>query len=561
MRSRQQPGPFQVLRQVFLTRLVDFELLAADGDTSKLIGAFATLLAGISLAITIPLIIINGLPQELLWGMEHFLIAITMALGGLFGVMSWESIFPERKDIVILGPLPVRRSTLFLAKLSAMATALGLAILALNCFTGLGWALQFEPAHGGILGLVHSIGAYWATVGLAGIFVFCCILTVQGLISLLPRQVSLRLSGVLQVAGFIVVLGDFILEPSFESISALGAAQNQHLLHCLPSYWFWGLFQQLNGSTGGAAHAAFVSLSRRAWGGLALMAAGALTSVLTAYLRTMPRIVEDPEIQPVTRGWARKLPDKGEPLRRAILEFSWRTLMRSRQHRLLLGFFLGTGLTVILLYLKTPVASQAMADGVGNLNSPFLGATLVVISLVVLGARLVVGIPITLKANWIFQLTQIHPPEVYLLAGRLALFTIGVLPIWIAIAGLTFWTRGGWPMAVHLVVLALLGVALVDVSMFTLRKLPFACSWMPGRANLVAIFFGGVIVGLPLAMYAGKYEVELLRASWGWTWLLLGACLVAFVSRWCLTLTARMRETLLFEEEEPPVLVSLGLRD
>ena len=541
---------------MFLTRLVDFELLAVEGDTSKLIGEFATLMAGISLAITVPLIVINGLPQELLWGMEHFLIALTMALAGLFAIMSWESIFPERKDIVIMGPLPVRQSTLFLAKLSALSTALGLAILSLNCFTGLGWALQFEPAHGGILGLIRSIAAYWATVSLAGAFVFFCILTVQGLTSLLlPRQVFLRLSGALQMAGFIVVLGDFILEPSLESISALTVARNQHLLHCLPSYWFFGLFQQLNGSTGGAAHPVFVSLSQRAWAGLALAAAGALISVLAAYFHTMPRIVEDPEIQPVMRSWACKLPDMGNPVQRAVLAFSWRTLMRSRQHRLMLGFFLGVGLTVMLLYLNTPVAHQETADRVGDLDV----ATLVVMSLAVLGARMVVAIPVMLKANWIFQVTQLHPPNMYLMAGRRALFTIGVLPMWIAIAGLTLWMRGGWLVATHLVALGLLGTVLSDISLFTLRKLPFACSWMPGRANLVAIFFGGVIVGLPLAMSAGKYEIELLRMPWGWAWLLAGSCVVTSLSRWRLAMAGRMRETLVFEEEDAPVLVSLGL--
>ena len=86
------------------------ELLAADGDTAKLVGQFVTLLASISLAITLPIILINGLPQEEIWGMEHFLIATTMAVAGLFGMVSWESIFPERKDLMILGPLPVTRS-------------------------------------------------------------------------------------------------------------------------------------------------------------------------------------------------------------------------------------------------------------------------------------------------------------------------------------------------------------------------------------------------------------------------------------------------------------------
>src|SRR5512135_687020 len=75
------------------------------------------------------------------WTMEHFLIATTMLAVGVFAVLSWESTFPDRRDVMVLGPLPVRGRTLFLAKVAAVGTALGLTVAALHSVAGLAWPL------------------------------------------------------------------------------------------------------------------------------------------------------------------------------------------------------------------------------------------------------------------------------------------------------------------------------------------------------------------------------------------------------------------------------------
>jgi hypothetical protein len=71
------------------------------------------------------------------WGAEHFLIATTMLVVGLFAVLSWDSTFPDRRDVLVLAPLPVRARTLFLAKVAAAGTALGLTVLCLHSAAGL----------------------------------------------------------------------------------------------------------------------------------------------------------------------------------------------------------------------------------------------------------------------------------------------------------------------------------------------------------------------------------------------------------------------------------------
>ena len=78
------------------------------------------------------------------WSIEHFLIATTMLVVGLFAVLSWDSMFPSHRDVLVLAPLPIRAHTILLAKFAAVATALGLTVVALHVAAGLVWPLALN---------------------------------------------------------------------------------------------------------------------------------------------------------------------------------------------------------------------------------------------------------------------------------------------------------------------------------------------------------------------------------------------------------------------------------
>jgi len=48
--------------------------------------------------------------------------------------------------------------------------------------------------------------------------------------------------------------------------------------------------------------------------------------------------------------------------------------------------------------------------------------------------RSIFSLPISLNANWIFRITQLHPPKKYIVAARRVLLLLGVLPAWICAA-------------------------------------------------------------------------------------------------------------------------------
>ncbi len=144
---------FRVLYRQFLLRIIDLDLIAPQGDVSKLLGQFAALLAVVSIYVMSPAVgMASAAPDQpelglaLTWVGEHFLVSTTMLVVGLFAVLSWESMFPDRRDVLVLSPLPVRSRILFIAKVTAVATGLSLTVLALDFFPGLGAPFVFASA-------------------------------------------------------------------------------------------------------------------------------------------------------------------------------------------------------------------------------------------------------------------------------------------------------------------------------------------------------------------------------------------------------------------------------
>src|SRR6185437_5729336 len=82
---------FRILYKAFLLRVIDLELLSADADTTRMLGQFAAMFAGLSYLFTFWVIFAGGrFSPDFLWVMEHFLIATTMLVVGLISVLCWE---------------------------------------------------------------------------------------------------------------------------------------------------------------------------------------------------------------------------------------------------------------------------------------------------------------------------------------------------------------------------------------------------------------------------------------------------------------------------------------
>jgi len=482
---------FRILYRNFLFRILDLELLSASGEIRNLLVQLVAMLAAFNFVVAvlyIPRYATSILShQQLLiaaWGDEEFLIASTIAIAGLFTVLAWNAPLPDRRDNFVLGALPVRTRTIFVAKIAALATALGISVAAINSFTGLFYPFVVTPPQGSAL---RSLFAYWVTMTAAGLFVLCTLLAVQGVSALLlSYRLSLRLSSFLQLAAFFAVLGVYLLTPALATAPALTASANQRLIAWLPSFSFLALFQQLNGTT----HPVFGPLAGRALWSLGLSVSAAIATYPLAYYRNARRMIEQPDILPGDRSHratrvGRFIAAKcfSKPVERAVFLFTVRTIARSRQHRLLLAGYGGAGLAIALAYAKSFLYGYPHEPW-GQPSEPLLIGSLVVLSFVVIGMRAVFALPVALRANWIFRIAAVDRPAAYFAAVRKSFFMITAVPVWIVSAALYFSIWPGRPALEHMIVLVLMGLLLAETALHQFRKIPFACSYLPGSANL-----------------------------------------------------------------------------
>jgi hypothetical protein len=566
---------FQILYRQFLFRVIDLELLSehAQGDASRLLGQFAGVLLIASMWILMGIGYAAGgdprLPESARlisgWPAQHVLIATTILIVGLFAVASWDSTFPSRREVLVLALLPLQARTLFSAKVAASASALGMAVLIPNALPSLTWTLAASSTNHGLLDvlfspdLYRSFLAYWLTMAAAGGFIFGCVLCVQGLAQFLPRRQFLRASGLLQLGAFGLFVCVYFLQPSLATPTALAAGRNQHILAWLPSYWFLALFHQLNGSM----HPALAPLALRAWIGLSAVSLGSAATYALSYLRTLRKIVEEPDILPVSRGggW---LPRFGDAFDTAIVQFSLRSLFRSRQHRLILAFYLGMAFAITTMFLRTPIAqSQIMAKLPGSwrpVSAPLLTSSFVVLIAWIVGTRAVSAIPVDWRANWIFRVVPFGGAPACLIARRRTLLIMAALPAWLIWSGI-FLVIWPWRPAIgHLLILALFAAGLLELCVAGAQKLPFTCSYLPGRSNFHITFWFSVMLIITLIDFWAVFERQALENLARYLIIALTLLFTVATIRWHTTKAAHaVGAEVRFEQEPTPVVMALDL--
>jgi pimeloyl-ACP methyl ester carboxylesterase len=484
---------FRILFRAFLSRVVDLELLSPGGDIQKLTTQFAAILAAFNFVtayLLVPRYLTSTQPHSLLvvnaWSDEEFLISTTISVVGLFMVVAWENLLPDLRDSFALGVLPVRIRTIALAKVAPLISAAGVIVLLVNIFTSFCYA-GILASGAGILSVLRTFAAYWLTMFLAALFTVAVFIGIQGLASqILSYRAFLRLAGAMQLCAFFSILAVYFLKPQLATVTGLTAPQNRVWLMWLPSYWFLGVFQQLNGRT----NPIFARLARHGLYAIVWMISIAASSLAVAYAKTTRKMIEEPDITPTGRSRlvSRVMTRLAElifhrPIDRAVVLFSLRTFLRSRRHRLLLAMFAGIGLGIALAYTESLIYGE-WKQGWNEPNVPLLVASLVLLFFVVFGMRIVFTFPHALRCNWIFRITAVQNPARYFFAVRKSLYGLAVLPV-LALSGVFFLAI--WPgrdVLLHLGVLTAVAIIVVEKSLHGFRKIPFACSYLPGKANL-----------------------------------------------------------------------------
>jgi hypothetical protein len=266
-------------------------------------------------------------------------------------------------------------------------------------------------------------------------------------------------------------------------------------------------------------------------------------------MRTMKKTIEEPDLVPGARGlhW---MPSFGGSLQAAIALFSIRSLMRSRQHRVAFSFYLAFVFGIALSLLRGELASP----GPSQVSLDLLMPTFMMMTFAVFGLRSVFALPVSLTANWVLRTTQVRSPEQYIAATRGSLLLFAALPSWLLSAGLAYGFRPAGQVAAHLAILGLLGWILSELCLIEFYKVPFTCSYLPGKSNIQLVFWAFFIVCLPVAVWIANAELDALHDLWKF------ACLAAVFAAIALGLFGynrfRARSAVLYFEELPEEVIT-----
>ncbi len=146
-----------------------------------------------------------------------------------------------------------------------------------------------------------------------------------------------------------------------------------------------------------------------------------------------------------------------------------------------------------------------------------------------------------------------------MVASRRALYVLAIVPTWSAMAAAFLWL---WPWraaAGHLAVLGLLGATLAELCLYNFHKIPFTCSYLPGKsyAHMVFLSFLGLMV---LIVKGADVERRALASPAGMSaMLVLFGILAVYARRRTSELAKSPEGTVQFEEAPVPAILALGL--
>ena len=91
-------------------------------------------------------------------------------------------------------------------------------------------------------------------------------------------------------------------------------------------------------------------------------------------------------------------------------------------------------------------------------------------------------------------------------------------------------------------------------------KIPFTCSYLPGKANVQIVFWGGVFIMALLSIGSGLTEQRILHDPQRVFWMLAAVATAAAIL-WTTNRSRAATATLDFEETPPVLITTLNLSD
>ena len=483
------------------------------------------------------------------------LITLSMIVMGVVGLFIWDGVFPDRRDVRILGVLPVPVRTFVVARLAVLGRVFVLFGTPLCLLQSVVFGLTVT-GFGAPIGRLHGISAHFLTVLLTCAFVFCALIAVQCLLLVLfGRRAAQAASMTFQVLFAVGLVQLLFFLPELSRVLRTGGTTHEGIaaLAAFPPAWFFAVYEQLAGT----ATADSSALARVAAG--VTLAATVLAPALygASYSYLSQRALEGPAMRAAgiartNRARARLARSVSRPLAGAIRWFTLRTLFRSRSHRMMFAVYAGFALAIDV----SSALSLALRKGLAGFQEPgpeMMSMPLVVQFLLLAALRVITAVPSDPKARWVFRACEPADRPAAVAGARDAMIVLVVLPttVMALVQGL-FWPVG--TALAHAAFVFVVGRVLAELLTPQNGKLPFACTYFPGTSRIFVLWPVYLLLFFVYTVVFAAIDLALSRRPGKLVWFCLVATLAAqvvvFIRRRAVTALPGLR----FDEEDPTAI-------
>jgi hypothetical protein len=341
----------------------------------------------------------------------------------------------------------------------------------------------------------------------------------------------------------------------FPSLAALKES-NSMFLYLFPPMWFVGLYETLLGNND-----PFFQV-------LAKWAVPAVTLPLVAffmisaigyrkYLKKMREVRR--EKTPLNRMKQRLMSIFDaiflkNPIQRAVFYFFGNTIKKSNLHRMRLASYIVVAVGIILILLATRAARSGNFD---NFDQVILSIPFVLSFFLVMGIRATSQIPIAIEANWIFRLRETVDKKHYLIGFKKGIIFYTILPLYVLFF-VFYAILWGWIIALFFCVYGFaVSSLLVEVVFIGHRKIPFTCSYLPGRGKMHIYWIVYLVSLISYAAIMSLVAYNLLLNTSGFLYFYTIVFVLFVMIRWIQNIFFFQRANIIYEEKPEPVLLTL----
>jgi hypothetical protein len=452
--------------------------------------------------------------EHMLAQLSVLYVSYSIVTTGLITVFVWDALSFDRRDAMVIGPLPLAGPTIIAAKLAALVTFLLGTSLAVNLSAGVPYALITGSPDGVAKIIRHLIGYLAGTLG-GAVFVLSTIVAARGLMLLAGgARVASSVGSLLQFI-FVSAVLCFVLVPA-----AMGKTQPIFLAATaagwMPTNWYFGLFEWLRGSERPEVRV----LAGRALVALPVAVGAAVGVTILGFWRQMQSALAPQRpsgfypLYQVRRAIGAFIVRR-DGVARGILDFILMTLGRNGEQRAYVG--IGAAIAV-------GVTSVALSRTFGGLEALMRPRTIILWMPLVFGYWIAIGlrasffVPSELRASWSFYANATAMRSSYWSAVRASMIAVVLLP-GIAVNAVLVAPLVGLSIAArHTLVVAAVLVLTVEVLSLTVKFIPYTRVYEPGHAKLKTRW-PLYLIGMFIAAYVPvRFELALLANGSSLLW-------------------------------------------